>query len=256
METEGTLVASVGILSAFIRRRTKEIRIRKTHRKKLHTSPAFTFTGIVSTTPRRVGTWSTEDRLKHIEAFQLGEPGKVEAIEGDEAAKDGGTLRTGEAEKAHRGEVHARQLPCGMRLIALKIGAVDGSDIGEDGILEVKIASFAPEFLPIGLDSQESRQAEEEDDMEIGVTFGTGIEPSDGIHQIIEEILAEVALQSGVGKELGKKHDDGHLVGLRHDRVVALGRAHRTRTENRGGRTGLPHDFKMGKGAEKARTHR
>ena len=47
--------------------------------------------------------------LKDLEGAELGEVGEVEAVVGEQDFEDSGSLQTVQAEKVHRGKVHAHE---------------------------------------------------------------------------------------------------------------------------------------------------
>ena len=188
--------------------------------KRLHTQAPH----IIIYTCARIG--STEELAQHVERFEFREVGDVKAVVVVDVAQQAVALLSREFEDVHRGKLHAHEQGEQGRIFGSKVVAVERLLVGEATVEHVEIAALS-EVTQVGVESQEARQAEQKDDVEVGEAPHTRVEPLYGAYQVFKKQLAVVLLAEGVVEKFRDKHGDGRFVGVGGNVDHLLPHAHR-----------------------------
>lgn len=159
-----------------------------------------------------------------------------------------GTLQPVHGEKMHRFIIHAHQLCQAGRLLGSDvIGMKLRTQGSETSILQIEVISGMI-ILQVGIQTEKTGKAHQEDQMEIGKPLPAFIQPDDGMIQISKQRTVLCLLPDGAIKEFRKKQSDGRFVGIvgkRGERIkrlrsftlyiVALGRKSASSSTNASG---------------------
>lgn len=167
-----------------------------------------------------------------------------------EHRKATGTLCPTHGKQVHGVVVHAHQGKQTRRFLGTDIESMlPGTERSETGVQQIEIGSRTI-IVEVGIKPQETGNAHQEDQMEIGKALRTGIEPADRILQIGEKRGIGSLVAHGTVEELGQKQDNGRLAGMEGnggERVRKLGLRHLVEG---GGRTHLSHQLHQRQGLE------
>lgn len=190
-----------------------------------------------------------KDLGEHGERFQFGEARQVQAVVVVDVAEQAAALRSREAEEVHRGIVHAHE--------AWQAGGVGRSDemvvLGaprhEAGGFEVEVAAGGG-VVQVGVETEETRQAQQKDEVKVGVAAAAGIEPLDGRRHVAEQGRGVGLGAQGEVEKLGQEERHRCLAGVVGKRGKGdVDRSALHALQTRGG-TVVPFEHEQGQRAE------
>ena len=156
---------------------------------------------------------ASEQLLKDCERFEIGKVGEVEAVIDDGDFKETVALEVGEAEKVHGGIVHTHHQ---LELVGLggeEHVAMEWGRVAEDALAEIEVIAGLV-IVEVGVETEETAETHEEDEVEVGEAVRLAVEPLDATGDVVEEGFVALFGAQGVVEELGNEERDGELVGV------------------------------------------
>ena len=139
-----------------------------------------------------------------VEAAQWWKLRDVEAVEEGDDFEHTPTYGTVESHVAHGAEIHAQELAHQSSLPGVEKIGVQGACWHERRSLQVEEVALVT--LPgIGQETQETCQAQEEDDVEVRVARLALVEPCEGVDRIVEKGLVLLLAVEAVMEELAEE---------------------------------------------------
>lgn len=196
---------------------------------------------------------SSEDFREDFEALQLGELGEVEAVEKNYQIEGAPTSATAERHGTHGTIVHAKELADQRGLYGFKVIRMVRKVINEGCSLEVEVGAGLP-IIDIGHETQESREVEEKDDVEVGIARLGLVEPTQTGDDEFEEGGVLLLGAQGMKKKIGEEETNGRLQGAEREFAPGLPEGELLRLLEIGLRMGFPNHLHQGQRLPRART--
>ena len=156
----------------------------------------------------------------------------------------------------HRFIIHAHQLCQAGRLLGSDvIGMKLRTQGSETSILQIEVISGMI-ILQVGIQTEKTGKAHQEDQMEIGKPLPAFIQPDDGMIQISKQRTVLRLLPDGAIKEFRKKQSDGRFVGIVGKRGERIKRLRLLHLIYSGIRTEIGFKFHQCQRLEEYRLHR
>lgn len=194
-----------------------------------------------------------EDLGEDFEALQLGKLGEVEAVEKNYQIEGAPTSATAECHGTHGTVVHAEELADQRGLYGFEVVRMARKVIDEGCGLEVEVGAGLP-VIDIRHETQESREVEEKDDVEVGIARLGLVEPTETGDDEFEEGGVLLFGTQGMKKKIGEEETDGRLQRTEREFAPGLPEGELLRLLEIGLRMGFPNHLHQGQRLPRART--